>query len=237
MGAADKAFGRCERLAPKRNHCYRVSLGVLQAPFAQFSTYTEEQRRDRRGHGGREYDGNHDVGVLGTLPKDVMDLGELAVSQWLLILGGNQAGVQVDLDISDGFVVALGTAEGGEHQSSLERLLGLEELDREIAVFLGRMLARATKGGGGGGGSSGTYEVDSRLSILLGCHDEGSLQASLGLLEDEEGLVRALRLAAFVGCKDELESVGTAESDGLLGKGFVAESVVRIVRSWAGDCR
>lgn len=49
--------------------------------------------------------------------------------------------------------------------------------------------------------------------------------------------MRALRLAAFVGCEDQLESVGTAESDGFLGKGLVAESAVRVVRCWAGDCR
>ena len=71
-----------------------------------------------------------------------------------------------------------------------------------------------------------TYEVDGGLSVLLGGEDEGSFQSRLGLLEGEEGLVRALGLAALLGRQDDLEGVGATEIDRLLGEGLVAEPVM-----------
>lgn len=61
--------------------------------------------------------------------------------------------------------------------------------------------------------AASTYDIDGRLAILLGGERERGLEASLGLLQHEEGLVRALALAVLLGCDDDLERVGGTQRD------------------------
>lgn len=61
--------------------------------------------------------------------------------------------------------------------------------------------------------AASTYDIDGRLAILLGGQGERGLEASLGLLQHEEGLVRALALAVLLGRDDDLERVGGTQRD------------------------
>ncbi len=65
-----------------------------------------------------------------------MDLGLLAVTERLLVRGGRDVRVCLDLDLEDGRVEALGRAKRGEDNRRLERLGRREKLHGKILVTL-----------------------------------------------------------------------------------------------------
>jgi len=67
----------------------------------------------------------------------VVDLAQLSVSQWLLVLWQRDIGIKFELEIENMVAKSLGTSEGGEEKCGSEWLRGLEELDWEVLLRLG----------------------------------------------------------------------------------------------------
>lgn len=65
-----------------------------------------------------------------------MNLLQLAVAHGLLIGWGCRIGVELDLDIKDGLIVAFRGAKGGQEKRGLEGLGRGQELDGELGLFL-----------------------------------------------------------------------------------------------------
>lgn len=70
-----------------------------------------------------------------------------------------------------------------------------------------------------------TYQFDLGLAALLDIEDERFLEASVGLVKSEEGLVRSLCCLVLGGCHDQLERVGGAKLDLLAEMGSRRQSV------------
>jgi hypothetical protein len=58
-----------------------------------------------------------------------------------------------------------------------------------------------------------SHNLDDGLAGLLDSQGERCLEAGVLVLEDDENLVWALPLAIFLRGKDNLEGIGTSESD------------------------
>lgn len=69
------------------------------------------------------------------------------------------------------------------------------------------------------------YQFDLGLAAVLDTEDEGFLEASLGFVKSEEGLVRPLCCLVLGGCHDQLERVGGTELDLLAEMGFRRQSI------------
>lgn len=69
-----------------------------------------------------------------------------------------------------------------------------------------------------------TYNLDFRLAAVLNTQREGSLQSTL-VLQQQEGLMRPLRLAAVLGRQADREGILSVEGYWGLERGFGAESV------------
>lgn len=65
-----------------------------------------------------------------------------------------------------------------------------------------------------------SYHFDFALSTLLDAEREGLLQASLGLTNRKEGLVRSLGRITLSRCQDDFECIGSAQCY-VLGQLFV----------------
>jgi hypothetical protein len=57
-------------------------------------TYGADKKRECRNDGGGEDEGYEDIGTFGVGFEDVMDLGQLAVAQWLLGAGWSSIGIE-----------------------------------------------------------------------------------------------------------------------------------------------
>lgn len=66
----------------------------------------------------------------------MVDLFQLAVTQGLLVDGRCRHGVELDLDVEDGLVVAFRRAERCQDQRCLEGLGRGQELDGELGLLL-----------------------------------------------------------------------------------------------------
>lgn len=66
----------------------------------------------------------------------MVDLLKLSISQWLLVSWWRGIGIDLDVDIEDVALQALGRAEGSEKKSGLEMLRGSKELDWEVFLSL-----------------------------------------------------------------------------------------------------
>ncbi len=67
------------------------------------------------------------------------------------------------------------------------------------------------------------YNLNSRPASLLDCQREGSFEARLGLLQQQERLVRPLRLAIVLGRQEQLQRVGGSEGDWFRERGLLAK--------------
>ena len=102
-GAALKALVRWETLAPSTSHCgsnvnictdeHASPQDKMEGVKKTYSTYANEQNRERRKNGQHEEERDH----LGRAPRigaeDVVDLVLLAIPHRLLVLGRRDIGV------------------------------------------------------------------------------------------------------------------------------------------------
>ncbi len=67
----------------------------------------------------------------------MVDLAQLSVSQWLLVLWHRDIGVKFELEIENMVAESLRPSEGSEEKCGSEWLGGFEELDWEVLLRLG----------------------------------------------------------------------------------------------------
>lgn len=156
-----------------------------------------------------------------------MDSGLLAIAQ----RGGNDrrgcVGVLLDVDVEDIGNGTLCRAKGSNNNSCVDWIRGYEELDGNVFLRLytqSSLVRQSELRASLYNRIIVTYNLEFRLAAVLNTHWEGSLESTL-VLQQQEGLMRPLRLATVLRRQANCKGFLSVESDSCLERGFGAESV------------
>lgn len=163
-----------------------------------------------------------------------MNLGFLAVAKGRFVLGHWGVGIRLEFDVENRGVNSASFAEGADDDGCLERLGRQKELDGEIllGLYCAEPLVSKLSAIPSLPCHEATHNRYHRLAGVLDRQGEGSLKASLLLLDGHKGLVWPLCLAIFLRSQDDLDGIGASKSNGFRKRGLLAESAQTDVSNW-----
>jgi hypothetical protein len=152
--------------------------------------------------------------------EDVVDPSSGPVSYRSSVLGSGSVGIETDLNFEEGRDEGVGRAKRTKHEVGLDGGVGEKELDGEILLRLEVSVSHAIDSR-----TIYTYEINCALSRCLHLEGERRLKAGL-LVEDEEGLVRSLRLITLCRSQRDRDGIRRTQDNGILDRLLAGESVL-----------